>query len=376
MFVDSATILGQGCEPSVKNSEHADGTSPATPKRKAIALFSGGLDSILAAVLVHRLGIDVTLLHVQHLWSGGEASRRKIRAAADRVGLTLRIVDASDEHLGVVRHPKHGYGSAANPCVDCHIFMLRIGKRIMEDNGADFVVSGEVLGQRPKSQHYDALLDVAAESGLGDRLLRPLSANLLPDTLPVKEGWLRRDDLLSLRGRRREAQVMLASEFGIEEYPQPAGGCLLTEKAYGARVFDAFEHMGRDAVTRDDFTILGIGRHFRLSDATKLVVGRDQSENEALAGFASGRVLIEPALPTMGPAALVEGAPSEEDLELAASVVARYCDHEDAAPINMQVTEGKNRRVVSAEPLDADDARLRGWRIEPKAPGARRFARR
>lgn len=349
---------------------------PSALEKRAFALFSGGLDSILAAVLVHRLGIDVTLLHIQHLWSGGEASRRRIQESAARVGLPLRIVDASDEHLNVIRHPKHGYGSAANPCIDCHIFMLRIAKRMMDEDGTDFVVSGEVLGQRPKSQHYDALIEVAAESGLAGLLLRPLSANLLPDTLPVTEGWVSREDLLSLRGRGRDAQIALAAEFGIEAYPQPAGGCLLTEKAYGARVFDAFEHMGRDAVTRDEFLILRLGRHFRLADRVKVVVGRDEGENKALAGFAQGRILIEPAPLIMGPAALVEGRPTEEELRLAASLVGRYCDHEGDGPIEMEVCEGGARRPLSAVPFDAEDPRLREWRVEDRALRARRSARR
>ncbi len=363
ILTDSATIVSEGCEPGVKISEHRHET---VARRQAVALFSGGLDSILAAVLVSRLGVAVTLLHVQHLWSGGDAARCRIRDAADRVELPLRVVDATDEHLDVIRHPKHGYGSAANPCVDCHIFMLRIGGRVMTETGADFVVTGEVLGQRPKSQHYEALLAVAAESGLGERLLRPLSANLLPDTLPVKGGWLRREDLLSLSGRARDPQIALAARLGIEQYPQPAGGCLLTEKAYGARVFDAFRYMGRDAVTRDEFEILRLGRHFRLSDRVKVVVGRDEAENIALARFSAGRWMIEPVPPVMGPTALLEGTPSDDDVRLAASLVARYCDHAGPAPIEMETTVDGARRAISAAPLDPQDDRLSAWRIDDR----------
>jgi tRNA-specific 2-thiouridylase len=372
IFSDSATIVGEGCEPDVKNSQHANEPSQMSGRKKAIALFSGGLDSILAAVLMQRLGVDTTLLHVQHLWSGGEAARRKIRAAAARVGLPLRIVDASEEHLDVVRYPKHGYGSAVNPCVDCHIFMLRVGQRVMEEENADFVVTGEVLGQRPKSQHYGALRDVAEESGLGERLVRPLSANLLPETLPVREGWLRREDLLSLRGRGREPQFALAAEFGIRDFPQPAGGCLLTEKAYAARVFDAFAHLGKDAVGEDEFSILCVGRHFRLSDRVKVVVGRDEGENEFLAGFAAGRILVLPPPDVMGPSALIEGSPTEEELRVAASLVARYCDHEGDAPIEMDIVDNGTHRTVAAAPLEAADSRFTEWRIEDRALRARR----
>ncbi len=316
------------------------------------------------------------LLHVLHLWSGGEPTRQRIRGAAARAGLPLRVVDACEEHLNVVRHPRHGYGSAVNPCLDCHIFMLRIGKQVMEEEGADFVVSGEVLGQRPKSQHYGALCDVAKESGLGDLLVRPLSANLLPETLPVREGWLRREDLLSVRGRGREAQLALAAEFGIEDFPQPAGGCLLTEKAYGARVFDAFDHVGADAVGRAEFEILRVGRHFRLSERMKVVVGRDEGENAILVGYAGGRTLIDPPLSVMGPSSLVEGDPSEEELSLAASLAARYCDHAGTTPIAMDVTTKGERRTVVVAPLDAADPRLSEWRVEDRARAAGRAPRR
>jgi hypothetical protein len=375
VFSDSATIVDEGCEPDVKKSQHENVPRP-TPHRKAIALFSGGLDSILAAVLVQRLGVSVVLLHVQHLWSGGDPARQRIREAAARTGLPLRIVDATDEHLDVIRHPKHGYGSAVNPCLDCHIFMLRIGKRVMEDEGADFVVSGEVLGQRPKSQHYRALCDVAEESGLHDRLVRPLSANLLPETLPVREGWLRRDDLLSLSGRGRESQLALAAQFGIQDFPQPAGGCLLTEKAYGARVLDAFAHLGKNAVTREEFEILRVGRHFRLSEETKVIVGRDEGENEALTARAGGRILIEPSLGVMGPSSLVEGKPTEEELQLAASLAARYCDHGSDSRVAMEVTADGARRTIVVSPLDAADPRLSEWRIEDRARRARSSPRR
>ncbi len=346
------------------------------PRRRAIALFSGGLDSILAAVWIHRLGVDVELLHVQHLWSGGEAAQRKLRAAADRAGLPLRIVDVTDEHLDVVRHPKHGYGSSVNPCVDCHIFMLKIGKQVMEEEGADFVVSGEVLGQRPKSQHYGALRTVAEESGLGDRLVRPLSAALLPETLPVREGWLKSEDLFSFHGRGREAQAALAAKLGITDFPQPAGGCLLTEKAYGARVLDAFSRLGRDGVTRDEFAILCVGRHFRLSDRVKLIVGRDEGENSILAGFAAGRILIEPAPDVMGPTALVEGSPSEEELRTAAALVARYCDREETELIEMAISQDGARRATLVEPMDPGDPRFAEWRVEDRARTAGRTPRR
>jgi len=349
----------------MKNQGHDRGSNARSPSAgavRAIAAFSGGLDSILAAALVHRSGTDVTLLHVQHLFSANEEGRERIRAASNRVGLPLRIVDASAEHLEVVRNPKHGYGRGMNPCVDCRIFMLRIAKRVMEEEGAQFVVSGEVLGQRPKSQHYRALLQVAEESGLGDRLVRPLSANLLPDTLPVREGWLRREDLLAIQGRSREVQMALARDLGVTDYPQPAGGCVLIERTYAARVRDAFRHVGRENVDVEAFRLLRVGRHFRLSERTKAIVGRNERENEALVGFAAGRIRIDP-VDVMGPTTLVEGEPSEGEILLAAALTARYADHEEGSSIPMIVSGESRERTVDVTPLASDDPRISAWRI-------------
>jgi len=231
----------------MKNSGQAN-VRPHAERVKAIAAFSGGLDSLLAAEVTRRAGADVILLHVRHLFSGSESKLSQLRATAERRSLPLRIEDVSEAHLETIRRPKHGYGQGMNPCLDCRILMLRVAKRVMEEEGAHFVVTGEVLGQRPKSQHYKALLEAAEESGLGDRLVRPLSANLLPDTRPVKEGWIHRESLLAIEGRSRGMQVALAKELGIADYPQPAGGCLLVEKVYAARLRDAFDHQGRDAV--------------------------------------------------------------------------------------------------------------------------------
>lgn len=330
---------------------------------KAIAAFSGGLDSVLAAMLVHRLGVDVTLLHVQHLFSANEEGRERIRAMAKRAGLPLRIVDASAEHLEVIRNPQHGYGRGMNPCIDCRIFMLKVAKRVMEEERAQFVVSGEVLGQRPKSQHHRALLQAAEESGLGDRLLRPLSANLLPDTQPVKEGWLSKADLLAIQGRSREMQMVLAREFGVIDYPQPAGGCVLVEKAYAARVRDAFAHVGRENVDVEAFRLLKVGRQFRLSEKAKAIVGRNERENDSLAGFAVGRTRIEPVA-VMGPTALVEGDPSEDDLLLAAALAARYSDHGNHRTVSMSVSGPDTKRIIDVVPLANDDPRIIEWRIE------------
>jgi len=341
----------------MKNSGHADETSP-----KAIAAVSGGLDSILAAAVVSRIGIDVVLFYVRHLFSGGKEKEEVIGRQGEALGLPLRIVDATIEHLDVVRHPKYGYGRGMNPCLDCRIFLLRVAKRVMEEEGAQFVITGEVLNQRPMSQHRRALELIAEESGLRDRLLRPLSANLLPDTLPVKEGWIDRSDLYSFSGRSRRQQAALAERLGISDYHQPAGGCLLTEKVYGARLRDAFEHLGRDAVDLDGFRLLRIGRHFRLSEKAKAIIGRDEAENGVLAGFSRGRILIE-LIDVMGPTALIEGEPTGPEIELAAALTARYSDCDGDRPVRFRVREGGSERELIVLPLPPDDPRIPAWRI-------------
>lgn len=330
---------------------------------RVIAAYSGGLDSILAALLMKRLGFDVLLLHVQHLFSADETGRRRLREIADRAGLRLRIVDASEEHLETIRRPKYGYGQGMNPCIDCRIFMLKVAKRVMEEEGAQFVVTGEVLGQRPKSQHLKAMIQAAEESGLGDRLVRPLCAHHLPDTLPVTEGWIRREDLLSIHGRSRQQQMRLAEAWGVTDYPQPAGGCVLIERTYAARVRDAFDHLGKDAVDLAQFRLFRLGRHFRVSENVKVIVGRDERENEALAEFAEGRIRLDP-IEVPGPTSLIEGAPNDEERALCCAIAARYCDHDSDDSLRMQVIRGDDITVIDVRPLERTDARLTAWRIE------------
>ncbi len=331
-------------------------------KIRVIATYSGGLDSILAAVFMKRLGFDVLLLHVQHLFSANEVGRQRLREAAKTAELPLTIIDASEQHLETIRYPKHGYGQGMNPCIDCRIFMLKIAKQVMEEEAAAFVVTGEVLGQRPKSQHYKALLQAAEESGLGDRLLRPLCAQLLPDTLPVIEGWIHRDELLAIQGRSRGTQMQLAEEFGVSDYPQPAGGCVLIEKAYAGRVRDAFGHLGKDEVGLTQFRLFHFGRHFRLAENVKVIVGRNHEENEQLARLSEGRLRIDP-LDVMGPTTLVEGQPSDEQLQVCCALAARYCDHEAGVELRLKVASQDGERVLSVVPLSIDDPRILEWRI-------------
>jgi asparagine synthetase B (glutamine-hydrolysing) len=343
----------------------AESSWSTSSKRRGIALFSGGLDSILAARVAKELGIDVLALHIQHLFDAERGKGERLAAGAAAAGVPLRVIDLSEEHLEVVRRPVHGYGRGMNPCLDCRVFMLRAASRVMEEEGAEIVLSGEVVGQRPMSQHLRAMALVAEESGLGERLFRPLSAALLPDTLPVKRGWFPRERQLALRGRGRQGQVALAASFGITSYPQPAGGCLLLEKVYAARLRDAFAHLGRDRMGIPEFLLLKHGRQFRLSEEVKVIVGRNEGENNALDAFRAGRVSIEPVT-AMGPLTLVEGRPSPEEVLTAASLAARYADRTGDEPVEMAITDAAGARTVGVRPFAKDDPRLDASRIEPR----------
>ena len=331
--------------------------------KKAVALVSGGLDSALACALALRLGFAVVGVNLATGFCVGKGRCDTVLALAQRLGIPVRLLDVGDEFLAVVRAPKFGYGSGMNPCLDCRVLMLRAAGRVMEEEGADFVITGEVLGQRPMSQHRRALDLVAAESGLGDRLVRPLSGRLLPATFPERMGWVRRDDWLDIQGRSRKRQLALAREWGLTEFVQPSGGCcLLLSRPYAIRLGDAFTARGPHALDRDDFALLRFGRHFRLSPAVKVIVGREERENAVLAGFAPGRwVLSFPAVP--GPVALVEGEPTACDLALAARLAARYSDAPSDELVTVRVSHGNDVQELTVLPLPPNDPRLARWRL-------------
>ncbi len=332
-------------------------------KVKVIALVSGGLDSALAAALTARLGFSVSGLFVRTGFSCGQDRGAFVQATADELGIPVRVLDASEAYLDVVRHPKHGYGSAMNPCLDCRIFYLKRAAEFMAEQGASFVVTGEVLGQRPMSQHRRALDLVARESGLGDRLVRPLSGRLLEPTYPEHQGWVHREDWLDLQGRSRKRQLELASRWGIRSFGQPSGGCcILLEKSYARRLKDAFRHHDRDALDRQAFTLLRYGRRFRLSDTSVLIVGRDEQENARIAELARGEwILVFPEVP--GPTALVQGDPSEEMLTFAARLTARYADAVPGVPVTLHAERDGEKRTLQVVPLGSDDPVLEQLRI-------------
>ena len=293
-------------------------------KVKALALFSGGLDSILAVKLMLEQGIEVAAVNFVSPCSS-EKSGSGIAEAAKRLGVPLKFVDVGKEYLRMVRNPKHGYGKNMNPCVDCRIFILKKAKKIAKDVGAAFIFTGEVLGERPMSQHFQAMKIIEDEAGLKGRILRPLSARLLPETVMEKKGLVDREKLLGIRGRSRKPQIKLAEEFNIKDYPSPAGGCLLTCKEYADKLLDLFEHKKRCSMV--DVTLLKVGRHFRLG-GNKIIVGRNEAENEILAAEkARNDYYFE--VPDVGsPISVLQGAKTRNAIRTAAALTAFYSDAE------------------------------------------------
>ena len=248
---------------------------------KAIALFSGGLDSILAVKLVERQGIDVIPVHF-YTWFTGHKEESFVKMCAKEYGIRPIVVDVSQKFLDVLFAPKYGYGQGMNPCIDCKIFFFREAKRIMEEREAKFIVSGEVVGQRPMSQRKDTLKLIEKESGLEGLILRPLSAKVLPETLPEKLGWVDRNALEGIQGRGRKRQLELAREFGIKSIPSPAGGCILTDPTFSKRLKILMEVVGRPSL--DEIRLLRLGRMFRLKGCI-LIIGRNERENQILSDF-------------------------------------------------------------------------------------------
>jgi len=314
---------------------------------KTIALISGGLDSTLAAKLIKEQGIEVIGLRFKIPF----CPPRNKDFSNTNIGIDIREANINDDFLEMMKNPRYGYGSQMNPCIDCKILMLCKAKELMEQCGAKFIITGEVLGQRPMSQHKQALLTIAKRAGLEGLVLRPLSARLLLETIPEKEGWVKRDKLLSFSGRGRKQQIELARTFGIKEYAQPAGGCLLTDPGFSKRFKDLMTHEG---LNQNNVELLKIGRHFRLSEKAKLVVGRNEKENARLANLAGENDYLFMPYEIAGPTALGRGEFSGELIKLSCSITCRYCDLNGDANTDIayrRITEKENKmlRISSIE---------------------------
>jgi len=293
-------------------------------KAKAIGLFSGGLDSILATCLLAEQSVEISLLHFLMPWQTESEDGVRAGRMAEQLGQPLEYLTLEDDYIAMLKDPVHGYGKNFNPCIDCHIFMLRRARERMEELGAVLVFTGEVLGERPMSQRRPILDIIEQESGLNGRLLRPLSAKLLPETIPEKEGLIEREKLLDISGRNRKPQLDLAKKYGIIDFPAPGGGCLLTDRGYARRVKESLIH-GEETIRH--FRLLRLGRHFRLKSGAKAVVGRNQQENEKLTELAErGEILVEPTV-VMGPTLLLLHIQNlSEDIDLAVNLCAGYSD--------------------------------------------------
>lgn len=303
---------------------------------KAIAMLSGGLDSMLAAKILLEQGIELEALNFLTVFctctNRGESCLAS-QKAVDTLGIPLKVFNVSEEYLEVVKHPKHGYGSNMNPCIDCRIFMLKKAKAYMEASAASFIVTGEVLGERPMSQRRDSLRLIEKEAGLEGLILRPLSAKLLPASIPEREGWVDREKLLGLEGRSRKPQIELAERFGISDYPCPAGGCLLTDPGFSRRMKDLMLY--DPDFSLNDVHLLKVGRHFRLSPETKLVVGRNKEENQKIQTFALEEDILFKLSGFPGPLSLLRGKPNGLETEKAASITVRYSKAKDSENVGI-----------------------------------------
>ena len=290
---------------------------------RALALFSGGLDSMLAIKLIADQGIDVVAIHIQTGFGGTKDVTELMRSRAQMAGATMEVIDVREEYIQkILFDPVYGYGKNFNPCIDCHGYMFKIAKGLMEKFQASFLITGEVVGQRPMSQRADAIKQVTklAEDRDEKLILRPMSAKLMEETTPELEGWVDRDQLLDISGRSRERQMELADRYGWEDYESPGGGCLLTEEHFSDRIREFIAH---DDLTVDEIDLLKFGRHFRLADGAKLVVGRNQEDNEGLQNIKSDKYM-QVKLPIAGPLSLLSRDISESDKRLAAKIAITY----------------------------------------------------
>ncbi len=331
---------------------------------KAILLLSGGLDSTLAGKLLLEMGIEVEAINFVSPFC--RCTPRSLgcpagKWAAEQLGITVRVLACGPDYLEVVKHPRFGRGKRMNPCLDCRIYMFSRARTYMAERGADFVATGEVLGERPMSQHRQAMALIERESGLEGLIVRPLSAQLLPPSLPEKGGLVDRARLQAIRGRCRRPQMQLADELGIKDYLCPAGGCLLTDPEFSARFRDLLEH--EPDFGMDDVHLLQLGRHFRLPSGTKVVVGRKQEENDAIERAAQPDDVLLVPMNVPGPSVLCRRSSLASDLALAAGLLAAYTKNPEG--VHAGARDGRNGEKCMAPkdlaPLSRDAAAQ--WRV-------------
>ena len=346
-----------------------------TKQRKAVALISGGLDSLLAVKMIQEQGIYVEGInfftgfcveghtHAIRNQDKEKSKRNNALWSAEKLGIKLHIIDVIEEYKNVLINPKHGYGTNMNPCMDCKIFMIKKAKEWMLENDFDFIITGEVIGQRPMSQNKFKLPLIAKESGADDLIVRPLCAKNLESTLPEREGWLDREKLLSITGRSRKPQFAMAKAFGFEDFAQPAGGCcFLTDKFYSAKLVDLWQSNGHKDYEFDDIMLLKVGRHIRPAPHFKIIIARDEGEGRFMQGYRKEFINIQ-ANSHRGSMALIDGLPTAEDLELIGSIVARYGQGKNEESVTLTLAEKNGEtRDLTVKPF-CDDAKLAAWQV-------------
>ena len=342
---------------------------------KALGMISGGLDSTLATKIMIDLGVEVEGVNfstgfcvTEHTRNFKDTEKKPIRPnealrVAGDLKFKMHIIDISKDYLPVVTNPKYGYGANLNPCVDCRIFMFGHMKELLKKFDAQFIFTGEVLGQRPMSQHRRAMKTIEMDSGLTGLVLRPLSAEHLDPTIPEVKGWVDRSKLLGITGRSRKPQMETAKERGLEDYPQPAGGCCyLTDPQYSLKLKDIFDNKGKGNLTQEDVLMLKVGRHFRVSKNIKVIVGRNERENNFLKVYEKNRHVFRiHDFPSAHMLAEATGDLSESDVKTLASIAVRYCDGKDLETVRVEHQFGD--RIEMIEAAAADESKLDGWRV-------------
>ncbi|MET0062948.1 MAG: tRNA (5-methylaminomethyl-2-thiouridylate)-methyltransferase [Candidatus Thiodiazotropha endolucinida] len=335
-------------------------------QRKAVALISGGLDSLLAARVIQEQGIHVEGInfftgfcvegHTHAIRKRDQKKEKRNNAlwVAEQLGMKLHIVDIIEEYKQVLLNPKHGYGANLNPCLDCKVFMVHKAYEWIKAKDFDFIITGEVIGQRPMSQRKETMPIVCDESGAHDLLLRPLCAKNLPMTRPEIEGWVDRNRLYGFSGRSRKPQMALAAQFGIKDYAQPAGGCcFLTDEQYAVKLKDLWNARGSKQYELDDIMLLKVGRHLRPSSRFKVIIAREEGEANFLQGYRKRYPHIN-TVSHGGPLALIDGEINERDIELIGRVVARYSQGRNAAEVELRFTDlSGDSRSLKVVPMPA-----------------------
>jgi tRNA U34 2-thiouridine synthase MnmA/TrmU len=328
-------------------------------KIKAIALLSGGLDSLLSVILIRKQDIDVTALtfltHFGCDITDRSSCSKEQTQYAQKYGFNIRLAHLGEKFLNIVKNPEYGHGKNMNPCMDCRILMLKEAGEFMKMTGADFVVTGEVLGQRPMSQRRDTFPVIDKRSNLQGLVLRPLSAKRLKPTIPEIKGLVDREKLYDFAGRSRKPQIALASEFGLNDYPAPAGGCLLTDPMYSKRLKELLEHNTLPAM--EEISLLRLGRHFRVSNTTKIIVGRNEKENQQITQLARDTDYLVRVTHYGSPVTLVRGVDKDEFVYTACAVCARYTGAKELPSVEVAVFQGNFDEKSFCYTMDVEPAK-------------------